>query len=266
MNRYLLECCVDSVESAIAAERGGADRLELCANLIIGGTTPSPALYRAVRANTHIPVHVLLRPRFGDFLYTPAELNILKEEASYFAKEGANGLVIGCLTPDGRLDKKAMQEIISLAPGCHITLHRAFDVCRDCFEALKDAKELGVGTILTSGRKNSCLDGLPLIRELIPAAAPVHILVGGGVNASVIREFLSRTGAAHFHMSGKKELESGMIYRNPDVNMGLRGISEYTIWRTDEETVRQAKTLFPAEYENVIMSIPFNPENIAQNI
>ena len=133
MNRYLLECCVDSVESAIAAERGGADRLELCANLIIGGTTPSPALYRAVRANTHIPVHVLLRPRFGDFLYTPAELNILKEEASYFAKEGANGLVIGCLTPDGRLDKKAMQEIISLAPGCHITLHRAFDVCRDCF-------------------------------------------------------------------------------------------------------------------------------------
>ena len=117
MQKYLLECCVDSVESAIAAQKGGADRLELCGNLIIGGTTPSVELYRAVRKNTDIPIHVLLRPRFGDFLYTAYELEILYEEVKLFSSEGADGLVIGCLKPDGELDIEAMKRMIELGKG-----------------------------------------------------------------------------------------------------------------------------------------------------
>ncbi len=159
MQKYLLECCVDSVESAIAAQKGGADRLELCGNLIIGGTTPSVELYRAVRKNTDIPIHVLLRPRFGDFLYTAYELEILYEEVKLFSSEGADGLVIGCLKPDGELDIEAMKRMIELGKGRKITLHRAFDVCNNPLKALEQAIELGVDTILTSGQENSCMKG-----------------------------------------------------------------------------------------------------------
>lgn len=242
MDRYLLECCVDSVESAIAAERGGADRLELCANLIIGGTTPSPALYHEVRSCTSLPIHVLLRPRFGDFLYTDHELSILREEARHYYEEGADGFVIGCLNEDGSLHISALKELIDLAPGRLITLHRAFDVCRSPFEALEQAKSLGIHAILTSGGQNSCLKGLPLLKELSEAAGSgIAIMAGGGVNSAAIRQLKAMTGIRLFHMSGKVSGESRMQYKNPSVNMGLPGISEYEIWRTSEDEIRHAK-------------------------
>ncbi len=254
MQKYLLECCVDSVESAIAAQKGGADRLELCGNLIIGGTTPSVELYRAVRRNTDIPIHVLLRPRFGDFLYTAYELEILYEEVKLFSSEGADGLVIGCLKPDGELDIEAMKRMIEFGKGRKITLHRAFDVCRNPLKALEQAIELGVDTILTSGQENSCMKGMHLLntlqKKIEEEKKSICIMAGGGVNAQVIKSFLEKTSLSTFHMSGKITIPSKMIYRNERVNMGLQGISEYEIWRTEEENIKKAKDVLKGNRMN----------------
>lgn len=239
--KYTLECCVDSVESAITAAGNGADRLELCSNLIIGGTTPTLALYHAVRANTDITIHILIRPRFGDFLHGDAEFDVIQREVEQFRKAGADGVVIGCLTAEGGLHTEQMRQLIETAGNMHVTLHRAFDMCRDPFEALETAVCLGIDTILTSGQKDTCLAGLPLLLELEQAAAGrLTIMPGAGVNAAVIQTLLHKTAFTCFHMSGKKILQSGMVYRNPAVHMGLPGISEYEVFATDGEAVRAA--------------------------
>ena len=162
---FVLEVCVDSLESALAAKAGGATRLELCANLVIGGTTPSLALLRAVKGETGLPVHALLRPRFGDFLYTDREFALLLEEGEALLDQGADALVCGCLTSQGDLDLPRMERLVSLAHsrGRRFTLHRAFDLCRDPFAALETCKALKVDTILTSGQAASCLEGAALL-------------------------------------------------------------------------------------------------------
>ena len=240
---FVLEVCVDSLESALAAKAGGATRLELCANLVIGGTTPSLALLRAVKGETGLPVHALLRPRFGDFLYTDREFSLLLEEGEALLDQGADALVCGCLTPQGDLDLPRMEQLASLAHsrGRRFTLHRAFDLCRDPFAALETCKALGVDTILTSGQAASCLEGAALLGELAQAAAPVELLVGAGVDAAAIRALRQACPLfTSFHMSGKTVVESGMAYRKEGVPMGLPGLSEFEIWRTDEHKVRAA--------------------------
>lgn len=235
---------MDSVESALAAERGGADRFELCGNLIIGGTSPSPALYRAVRRETKAEIHVLLRPRFGDFLYTDREFGILLEEAESFLEWGADGIVCGCLTPQGALKERRMRRLTELAhsAGARFTLHRAFDVCRDPMEALSLCEALGVDLILTSGQKNTCLEGIPLIKELISAAKHTGILIGAGVDAgAILRLRKELPKAEQFHMSGKAVLQSGMEYRKQGVSMGLPSLSEFELWRTEEQKIRAAR-------------------------
>ena len=160
---YTLEVCVDSTASALAAKRGGADRLELCADLVIGGTTPSLALLRQVKAETGLPVRALLRPRFGDFCYDRYELAQMEQSAAELVEAGADGIVTGVLTPDAVLDVDALRPIYAAARRAAAaagrpvacTLHRAFDVCRDPFAALAAAKELGLATILTSGQAAS---------------------------------------------------------------------------------------------------------------
>ena len=243
MREKVLEVCVDSVESAVAAEKGGATRLELCANLIIGGTTPSVALFDAVKAAVSIPINVLIRPRFGDFLYTDAEYDIMCREIEMFAARGANAVVIGALNADGTLDKEKMRGMIAAANGIHITMHRAFDVCRDAFRTLEEALELGVDTILTSGQKANAWAGREMIGALMEKAGErADILVGAGVSAKMIEDFRREYPDAHaFHLSGKSILDSGMTYRNEEVSMGLPGISEFQVWRTAEESIRQAK-------------------------
>ena len=161
-NRFLLECATDSVESALAAAKGGADRLELCANLIIGGTTPTLALYDEVRSHSDIPLFILIRPRFGDFLYSDYEANVICREIEMFQKAGAEGVVIGSLNKDGSLNAEHMKRFIDSAKDMSITLHRAFDMCADPFATLQQAKELGVNTILTSGQAPSSLEGIEL--------------------------------------------------------------------------------------------------------
>lgn len=243
MEKYVLEVCVDSVESAVAAAKGGATRLELCANLIIGGTTPSFALFDAVREAVDIPVNVLIRPRFGDFLYTNAEYDIMCREIELFSGRGANAVVIGALNPDGTLDKEKMSGMIAAAGGIRVTMHRAFDVCRDPFATLEEALSLGVDTILTSGQKANAWAGREKIGALLNRAGErADILIGGGVSARVIAGFRDEYPAARaFHLSGKTVLDSGMTYRNAEVSMGLPGISEFQVWRTEEEAIRLAK-------------------------
>ena len=241
-NQFLLECATDSVESALAAAKGGADRLELCANLIIGGTTPTLALYDEVRSHSDIPLFILIRPRFGDFLYTDYEANVICREIEMFQKAGAEGVVIGSLNKDGSLNAEHMKRFIDSAKDMSVTLHRSFDMCADPFETLKQAKELGVNTILTSGQAPSSLEGIDLYEKLIEKAnGEISILAGGGIKASTIEKLLKQTSLTAFHMSGKIVVESGMEFRNPAVSMGLPGISEYNIWLTDENNVREAR-------------------------
>ena len=140
MSSYLLECCVDSAESALNAAQGGADRLELCSGLVIGGITPTLSLYEQVRRHTGLPIHILIRPRFGDFLYSDQELSIMEADIRAFRQAGAQGVVIGCLTPEGDLDPEAMKRLMTAAGGMSVTLHRAFDMCRDPFRTLTQAK------------------------------------------------------------------------------------------------------------------------------
>lgn len=239
----ILEVCVDSVESAMAARAGGATRIELCANLVIGGTTPSAALLKAVKKETGLPVNVLLRPRFGDFLYTEREFDIMLEEAAELIAAGADAIVSGCLTKNGDLDTKRMEQLVSICKknGRKFTLHRAFDVCREPLAALEECKALGVNTVLTSGQAANCLDGLPVLKELFDHCGDVDILVGAGVNAAAIRRIRDEIPSAHsFHMSGKVILESEMEYRKQGVPMGLPNMSEFEIWRTDEAEISAA--------------------------
>lgn len=260
MKNYILEVCADSVESALSAKAGGATRLELCANLVIGGTTPGYELFEQVKKETGLPIRVLIRPRFGDFLYSEYEYQQMLCDVCHFAEAGADGVVIGSLNADGMLNEVQMRGLARAAGGCGITLHRAFDVCEDPFAALQKAAELGVDTILTSGQEAGCMQGRELIRRLIcatqdsrsdgreTAALPegVTILVGAGVVSSNIREIALTTGAHAFHMSGKKLMDSGMRYRNERVHMGIEGLSEFELYRTDEEEIRRASRILQA--------------------
>ena len=242
MQKRILEACVDSVESAIAAERGGATRLELCSNLVIGGTTPGLSLYESVRKNTNIEINVLIRPRFGDFLYTDFEFDMILKDVERFRELGADGVVVGCLLADGGLDIERMKRLKDCTGTMNVTLHRAFDVCKDPFATLEQSKRLGIHTILTSGQQNTCYEGRGLIKQLLERAnGEMEILIGGGVNAEVIQKLRQEMEATCFHMSGKMILESGMIYRKEGVNMGIPGMSEYEIWRTSENEIEKAK-------------------------
>lgn len=242
MGDWVLEACVDSLESARNAARGGATRLELCSGLVVGGLTPSLSLFEAVREETGLPVNVLIRPRFGDFLYTEDEGRIMCRDIQRFCAGGANAVVIGALRPDGDLDRRLMEDMISAAGGSRVTLHRAFDVCRDPEAAMEESFRMGVDAILTSGQAASAWEGRELIARLLDrAAGRGEILIGGGVGAETIRSMRAFCPAARcFHMSGKEVLDSGMVHRNPRVSMGLPGISEFQLWRTGESAVREA--------------------------
>ena len=244
-NNMLLEICVDSLASARAAIQGGADRLELCSALLAGGLTPYSALLRQIRAKTDIPIRCLMRPRAGDFLYTKDELRLLCGQIAELKSAGADGFVIGCLTADGDLDMDAMKPLINAADGAGLTLHRCIDVSHDPVETYRQAQELGIDTVLTSGAASSCLLGEDMIGRLLRLRDEINgpeILIGAGVNAAVIRHFRSKYPQARaFHMSGKKDMESGMRFRRAGVPMGLPGLDEWHIQQTDVQAVQAAR-------------------------
>lgn len=241
----LLEICIDSLASARAAIAGGADRLELCSALAVGGLTPYTGLLKQIRAESSIPVRCLMRPRAGDFLYTPEEIALMAEQIAALREAGADGFVIGCLTPEGLLDETAMAPLLAAAAGKGLTLHRCIDVSADPIAVYRQAKALGIDTVLTSGGESSCRKGMGTIGQLLAlrdAEQGPEVLIGAGVNAAVIREFRAQYPQARaFHASCKAEVESGMIYRKIGVPMGLPGLDEWHIQQTGEEAVRDAK-------------------------
>ena len=241
----LLEICVDSLASARAAIRGGADRLELCSALLAGGLTPYTGLLQQIRSESDIPIRCLMRPRPGDFLYTPEEIDLMVQQIHSLKAAGADGFVIGCLTRDGDLDENAMQPLMDACGNCGITLHRCIDVSRDPVETYRTAAKLGIDTVLTSGAASSCTLGQDTIAQLITLRDTMggpEVLIGAGVNASVIRRFRQTLpGTRAFHASCKTELESAMVFRREGVPMGLPGLDEWHIQQTDEDAVRAAK-------------------------
>jgi copper homeostasis protein len=250
---FILEACVDSVESAIEAVKGGANRLELCNNLIIGGTTPNINLFELIKEKTNIKSNILIRPRYGDFCYTENEFEIMKRDIRMFKRAGANGVVIGILKPDGTIDIARMKELIAQAEGMHITLHRAFDVCRDAFATLEAAKKLGINSILTSGQKSKCTQGRELLKELVEKSEDkIEILIGSGINSSNVEAIVSYTKSYAVHTSGKIEIESDMKYRKEDISMGFPILSEYVILRTESEEIARVREVLERIYGHEI--------------
>lgn len=241
----ILEVAVDSLVSARAAIAGGADRLELCGALAVGGLTPYAELLRQVRAESDINIRCLMRPRGGDFLYTKEEGLMMAAQIENLRKLGADGFVIGCLTPEGDLDAEAMKPLLDAAAGTGITLHRCIDVSRDPCKTYLDAGALGIDTVLTSGAAGNSLLGMETIGKLLnlrDSENGPEVLIGSGVKANVITAFKERFPQARaFHMSGKTDLESGMRFRREGVPMGIPGLDEWHIQKTSEENVRQAR-------------------------
>jgi len=240
----LLEICVDSYESAVRAASAGADRLELCGELLVGGISPSPYLIRQVQRAVEIPVNVLLRPRFGDFCFTKEEKEVLLEEVEFCSLVGVNGVVIGALTGYGDLDVEFLRQCADRAGGMKLTLHRCFDVCRDPFEALEQAVRLGFDTILTSGQAAKAPEGLPLLKQLKhQAAGRIHIMAGSGVSPSNIPAIFRATGITHYHFSAKKSEPGPMKFRREGVPMGLPMASGFHRHYCDPTLVKQAKEI-----------------------
>ena len=245
MNMKMLEVCVDSLTSARYAIAGGADRLELCSALIAGGLTPYAHLLEQIRSESDIPVRCLMRPRAGDFLYEPEEIDMMARQMPVLKAAGADGFVIGCLTRDGDLDEDAMRKLIEAADGAGLTLHRCIDVSRDPFETYRTAGKLGIDTVLTSGAASNCVLGLPTIGQLLELRDEIdgpEVLIGAGVKAEVIRNIRAWYPFARaFHASCKTDVESAMLFRREGVPMGLPGLDEWHIPTTSREAVAAAR-------------------------
>lgn len=239
-NKIIVEICVDSLQSALSAEKGGASRIELCDNLMGGGTTPSAGMIELARKYLTIDINVMIRPRSGDFCYSALELEVMKRDIEIAKKYGVNGIVIGALKPNGEIDINMMKELIQLARPLTVTFHRAFDMTKDPFESLDILIDLGVERILTSGKESNAIQGVDLIRELVKRAEDkIIIMSGAGINEENVRGIIDNTGVKEIHLSAKKRVESIMEYRNHKINMGGSLIvSEYDNYFTCEESVR----------------------------
>jgi copper homeostasis protein len=235
-----IEICVDSVESAVAAEAGGADRVELCDNLLEGGTTPSAGAIEVARRLVRIGLHVIVRPRGGDFLYSDVEFETMRLDIATAKRLGVDGIVIGVLDAAGDVDLVRTRELVALARPMSVTFHRAFDVCRDPFRALEDIVSAGADRILTSGQEPTGLEGAELIAELVNrAGSRIKIIGCGDLSERNLAKFIARTGVSEVHFTAFSGTESKMKHRNPRVFMGgtLRP-PEYSRSVTDAGIVR----------------------------
>lgn len=240
MKTRILEICANSAASCLEAERGGADRVELCAGIPEGGTTPSYGEIRTALESCSLRVHVIIRPRGGDFLYDPEEIRAMLYDIGMVRQLGAHGVVVGCLNPDGTIDTELLRRLVDAAkPDLSVTFHRAFDVCRDPFVALEQIIAAGCDRILTSGQQATAVEGIPLIRELVGRAdGRIVVMPGCGVRASNIAQIEAATGAREFHTSARSVVHSRMEFRNERVPMGsCPPASEFETERTDRRLV-----------------------------
>ncbi len=237
----LIEACVNSVVSAVEAEKGGAHRVELCDNLLEGGTTPSAASIQLAGKVLSIDLNVIVRPRGGDFCYSDIEFDVMKSDILAAKELGANGVVIGILDVDGRVDTKRTGELIDIARPMSVTFHRAFDMTADPFQALHDLIDLKVDRILTSGQKNTAEEGIALISDLMKEAGEdIIIMPGCGITPENIEKLAEQTGAKELHVFAMKKVESPMIHRNPEAFMGAPvETSEYETSITDADEIQK---------------------------
>lgn len=238
-----LELCVYSIESALEAEAGGADRIELCDNPPQGGTTPSYGCIVGARRALKATLHVIVRPRGGDFLYSDAEFAVMKDDIDACKQMGIHGVVIGILLPDGSVDKARTRELVQRARPMSVTFHRAFDMTRDPKQALEDIIETGCARVLTSGQQSTAIEGKELIAKLVEQAGTrIIVMPGVAIRENNIAELMRTTGAKEFHTAASKTLESGMQYRNPRLSMGDGTfVEEYQISIADREQVRKMR-------------------------
>jgi copper homeostasis protein len=227
------------LESSIAAERGGADRIELCADLLEGGTTPSAGTIDLVIENVKIPIMVMVRPRGGDFYYSDYEFEEMKRDIELLRSYKVAGAVFGILNDDGTIDKNRTKELIRLARPFEITFHRAFDMTRDPIEALDDLIELGVERVLTSGQELTVVEGMETLSKLVKRGGnKIIIMPGGGVDENNLSEIISKCGVTEIHASAREKKESKMKFRNPKTTMSdSNNLPEYELMATSEERI-----------------------------
>lgn len=238
----IIEICANSAQSCVEAEAGGAKRVELCAGIPEGGTTPSYGEIRmAQRLASKIDINVIIRPRGGDFLYTEAEIGSMLLDIELCKQLGVHGVVFGCLTKEGDIDVPLMRRLIETAAPLSVTCHRAFDVCRDPFRAMEELIDLGCDRILTSGQQSDAVKGIPMIKQLVERAdGRIIIMPGCGVREKNIALIEQETGAKEFHTSARSVLYSRMEYRNEQVPMGSNVVtSEFETVQTDREKVKR---------------------------
>jgi copper homeostasis protein len=236
---FTLEICCDSIDSALAAERGGAQRIELCSSLLEGGLTPSAGFIRTVRATTRLAVFVMIRPRGGDFCYSNGEFAAMREDILVAKSSGADGVVLGLLTEDGDINVTATAALIELAAPLPVTFHRAIDLSADLERSLENVIKTGAERILTSGGMPTAPEGAKQIRQIVEAAGDrIKIMAGSGINSQNVAELIAQTGVSEVHASAKAKVSSAMRFRR-DVPMGSTGNEEYTRFVANEEEVRR---------------------------
>lgn len=243
MTTTTLEICCADIGSVAAAVAGGASRIELCTALEVGGLTPSPGLITEARKMTagKCKLNVLIRQRPGDYLYTPDEVAVMMADIDFCGRAGCDGVVVGALTTDGRVDEAVTRALISAAapyPSMSNTFHRAFDLCRDPFEALDTISAIVIDRILSSGLAPSAPEGLEMLVKLVEYAdGRVSIMPGAGVNSRNVADIISATGAREIHASAKTRVGSDMQFRRGDVSMGAPGADEYSRFTTSTQEV-----------------------------
>lgn len=243
----ILEVCVDSVYSALQAQQGGADRIELCQDLSLGGTTPSYGLIVQTLKKISLPVMGMIRPRSGDFCYDEEEFSCMLEDIQIMRNLGVRGIVTGILTEEGEIDKTRMRRLMEEARGLDLTFHRAFDMTKDLFAALADLEELGIKRVLTSGAAAGAEEGSDTLKLLLAENREISIMAGCGVNVQNARS-LADLGIKELHFSGRVSRPSPMRCRNLSASMGRSSSeSEYLLEETSAEKVASLRKIFPKE-------------------
>jgi len=236
-----MEICLDSVESALAAQEGGADRVELCDNLFEGGTTPSLGTIQVARKMLHIGLQVMIRPRGGDFCYSAIEFEVMKADILVAKAAGADGVVFGILNPDGTIDVARSRELTELARPLNVTFHRAFDMTREPFQALEDVIATGADRLLTSGLEKSVIEGIDLIIQLIEKAGDrIIVMPGAGITERNKEFFLKAVQPKEIHLAVNQQVNSQMNYRPEHIFMGgYLHLPEFGISRTDGAAIKR---------------------------
>jgi copper homeostasis protein len=238
-DELILEVCVDSVDSAIAAERGGAHRVELCSDLFEGGVTPSAGLIDAVRRALSIDLYIMIRPRGGDFHYSKDEIDVMEHDIVVAKERGANGIVLGMLKVDGDVDVEGTRRLVDVCVPLGVTFHRAFDMSADLFRSLREVCDAGVRRVLTSGGKQTAAEGAEVLAGLVKAAngAPV-IVAGSGIDETNVGALIEKTGVRQIHATLRTMVPSRMQHQNGGVSMGASKGMEYQRLVADEHKVR----------------------------